>query len=417
MNNQKFVPGKTRINYGGRIYDKNEVNNLIAAAKEFWLTNGRFESQFILKLINFLGINYVISTNSGTSANLLAITSLTSKKWAVPLKRGDEVITTATCFPTTVAPIIQNNLVPVFVDVNLGTYNVDPKSIENAITKKTKAAFLTHTMGNPFEVEKIKKICVDHGLYLIEDNCDALGAKYKGQYTGTFGDLGTLSFYPPHHITTGEGGAILTNNIYFKMIIQSLRDWGRDCYCETGIDNTCMKRFDSKFGDLPYGYDHKYVYSHLGYSMRMTDMQASIGVAQMDKLEFFIKRRRENFEKLYKIFKKYEQAFILPEITKDSEPSPFGFTITIKDNQPFRRKDIVEFFEKNLIQTRMLFAGNIIKQPCMEGIKYKVSGTLENSDKIMNDTFWIGVYPGITDKMINYIKDKLDEFFEVNLFE
>jgi CDP-4-dehydro-6-deoxyglucose reductase, E1 len=409
----KFIPGKSRINYAGRVFDEKEMINLVDSALDFWLTAGRFEKEFREKLSRFLGVRYVITTNSGSSANLLAISALTSPKLGDKrLKEGDEVITTAAGFPTTINPIIQNRLVPVFVDIRLGDYNADPKLVEEAISDKTKAIFLAHTLGIPFEVDKILKLCKKYDLFLIEDNCDALGAKYNGKYTGTFGDISTLSFYPAHHITTGEGGAVITNDGKLKIIIQSFRDWGRDCWCEPGKDNTCGRRFGWQLGTLPFGYDHKYIYSHLGYNLKMTDMQAAIGVAQLEKLPFFIKKRKENFRKLYKFFRRYEDFFILPEIPKKAEPSPFGFILTIKDGAQFSRKEIVDFLEKNLIQTRMLFGGNIVRQPCMEGIKYRIASELKNADKVMNDTFWIGVYPGINDVMIDYIEDKVKEFFQ-----
>lgn len=406
-----FKPGFTRIGYAGRVFNEKEIIYLVDSALDFWLTNGRFEKEFRGRLAKYLGVKHVITTNSGSSANLLAISALTSPKLGEKgLKKRDEIITTAVAFPTTVAPIVQNKLVPVFVDTRLGNYNSDPKFIEEAISDRTKAVFLAHTLGIPFEVDKILKLCKKYDLFLIEDNCDALGAKYDNNYTGTFGEISTLSFYPAHHITTGEGGAVITNNGKIKEIIQSFRDWGRDCWCESGKDNTCGKRFGWQLGTLPSGYDHKYIYSHLGFNLKMTDMQAAIGVAQLEKLPLFIKKRQENFEKLYENFKEYEDFFILPKIPKKAEPSPFGFILTIKDGAPFSRKEIVDFLEKNLIQTRMLFVGNIVRQPCMDGVEYRIVGELKNTDKIMMDTFWIGVYPGITEEIIGYISDKINEF-------
>jgi len=407
----EFKPGFTRIGYAGRVFNEKEIIYLVDSALDFWLTNGRFEKEFRGRLAKYLGVKHVITTNSGSSANLLAISALTSPKLGEKgLKKRDEIITTAVAFPTTVAPIVQNKLVPVFVDTRLGNYNSDPKFIEEAISDRTKAVFLAHTLGIPFEVDKILKLCKKYDLFLIEDNCDALGAKYDNNYTGTFGEISTLSFYPAHHITTGEGGAVITNNGKIKEIIQSFRDWGRDCWCESGKDNTCGKRFGWQLGTLPSGYDHKYIYSHLGFNLKMTDMQAAIGVAQLEKLPLFIKKRQENFEKLYENFKEYEDFFILPKIPKKAEPSPFGFILTIKDGAPFSRKEIVDFLEKNLIQTRMLFVGNIVRQPCMDGVEYRIVGELKNTDKIMMDTFWIGVYPGITEEIIGYISDKINEF-------
>jgi len=412
-NQEKFTPGKTRINYAGRVYDEKEMIALVDASLDFWLTVGRYAKQFEEEFAKFLGVKYCLLANSGSSANLLAISALTSPKLKEKrLKYGDEVITTACGFPTTVNPIIQNNLIPVFIDVNLGTYNIQVDKIEDAITEKTKAIFIAHTLGNPVNLDKIRKIVKKYNLWFIEDNCDALGSKYKGKYTGTFGHISTCSFYPAHHITMGEGGAVLTNNLELKKIIASFRDWGRDCWCGPGKDNTCGKRFEWQLGKLPFGYDHKYIYSHLGYNLKITDMQAAVGCAQLGKLPSFIKKRQENWYKLYEIFKGYEEYFILPKHSKETEPSPFGFALTIKDKAPFKRSDIVNFLENNNIQTRMIFAGNIIRQPCMEEANYKVVGDLKNTDKIMNDTFWLGVYPGINDEMIEYIRKKVERFMK-----
>jgi len=406
-----FIPGKSKIQYAGRYFDREELGNLTDATLDFWLTSGRFEKEFAEKLSDFLGIKYAITTNSGSSANLLAISALTSPKLGHRrLIKGDEIITLAAGFPTTVTPIVQNGLIPVFVDVELGTYNAKIAEIAKAITGKTKAIFMAHTLGIPFEVDKVRQIADKHNLWLIEDNCDALGAKYKGKYTGTFGHMATLSFYPAHHITTGEGGAVITNDPKLKTIISSFRDWGRDCWCDPGCDNSCGNRFKWQLGKLPYAYDHKYTYSHLGYNLKMTDMQAAIGVAQIKKLASFIKSRRHNWDKLYQIFKPYSRFFILPECPKNAEASPFGFVLTLKDGIPFTREDIVNYLENNGIQTRMVFAGNIIRQSMMDGVKHKVSGNLKNTDKVMTSTFWVGVYPGITDKMMVYIKQKVAEF-------
>ena len=412
-NQEKFTPGKTRINYAGRVYDEKEMIALVDASLDFWLTVGRYAKQFEEEFAKFLGVKYCLLANSGSSANLLAISALTSPKLKEKrLKYGDEVITTACGFPTTVNPIIQNNLIPVFIDVNLGTYNIQVDKIEDAITEKTKAIFIAHTLGNPVNLDKIRKIVKKYNLWFIEDNCDALGSKYKGKYTGTFGHISTCSFYPAHHITMGEGGAVLSNNLELKKIIASFRDWGRDCWCGPGKDNTCGKRFEWQLGKLPFGYDHKYIYSHLGYNLKIADMQAAVGCAQLGKLPSFIKKRQENWYKLYEIFKGYEEYFILPKHSKETEPSPFGFALTIKDKAPFKRSDIVNFLENNNIQTRMIFAGNIIRQPCMEEANYKVVGDLKNTDKIMNDTFWLGVYPGINDEMIEYIRKKVERFMK-----
>jgi CDP-6-deoxy-D-xylo-4-hexulose-3-dehydrase len=387
--------------------------NLVDASLDFWLTSGRYADEFERKFADFLGLKYCLITNSGSSANLLAISALTSPKLKErQLKPGDEVITIACGFPTTLNPIIQNNLIPVFVDIKLGTYNIDTSKIEKAISKKTKAIFIAHTLGNPFNLEKILKIAKKCNLWVVEDNCDALGSKYKNKYTGTFGDISTYSFYPAHHITMGEGGAVLTNNFELKKIIASFRDWGRDCWCGPGQDNTCKNRFSWQLGKLPKGYDHKYIYSHIGYNLKVTDMQAAVGLAQLQKLPFFIKKRIENFNAIYKILKPYEKYLLLPAIEKNCQPSWFGFPILIKKTAYFTRADIVNYLEKNHIATRMLFGGNLLKQPAYENIKHRVVGNLENTDIVMNDLFWIGVYPGITREKLNYIKKTFNEFFK-----
>ncbi|MGA1847611.1 lipopolysaccharide biosynthesis protein RfbH [Deferribacter abyssi] len=411
---QKFIEGKSRVNYAGRVFDDNEMINLVDSALEFWLTYGKYSKEFEKKLADFLGIRFVLTVNSGSSANLLAFFALTSPLLKDrQIKRGDEVITVSAGFPTTVAPIVQYGAVPVFVDMELETFNIDVNQIEKAITSKTKAIMIAHTLGNPFNIEKVKEICDKYNLWLIEDNCDALGSKYKGKYTGTWGDIGTSSFYPPHHITMGEGGAVYTDNPLLKRILLSMRDWGRDCWCESGVDNTCGHRFTQKFGKLPLGYDHKYVYSHFGFNLKITDMQAAIGVAQLEKLPEFIKKRQENWQMLYDGLKDINE-FILVKPQKDSEISWFGFLITLKDNVNFSRNDIVKYLEDNNIQTRNLFAGNMIRHPMFEslkkGVDYKVIGELKNTDKIMNDSFWVGVYPGMSEKAIQYIIIKIKEF-------
>lgn len=412
----KFIPGKSKINYAGRVYDEKELINLVDSALEFWLTAGRYAKKFENNFSNFLDVKHCILTNSGSSANLLAISALTSSKLGdKQLKPGDEIITVATAFPTTVAPIIQNNLIPVFVDISIPAYNIDCSQLEKAISEKTRAVFLAHTLGNPFDISKVKSFCRKNDLWLIEDNCDALGSKYKGQYTGTFGDIATYSFYPPHHITMGEGGALTTGNTILKDIICSLRDWGRDCWCDSGQDNACKKRFSWRLGQLPEGYDHKYTYSHFGYNLKITDMQAAIGCAQLEKLPGFIKRRNENFKELYKGLKKFEDKLILPEATAGSEPSWFGFLITLQEDRRYSKNDIVEFLESKGIQTRMLFAGNIIRHPCFDGIrgnfaKYKVVGNLENTDRMMKNTFWIGVYPGMDSERLDYVISSFNGF-------
>ena len=410
---EKFIPGKTRIDYAGRIYDEKEMINLVDASLDFWLTAGRYAQQFEKEFAKFLGLKYCLLTNSGSSANLLAISALTSPKLGKKrLKPGDEVITTACGFPTTLNPIIQNNLTPVFVDIDLGTYNIQADKIEKAISKKTKAIFIAHTLGNPANLNKILKIVKKHNLWFLEDCADALGSKYNEKYTGTFGDISTVSFYPAHQITMGEGGAVLTNDPELKRIIASFRDWGRDCHCEPGHDNSCGKRFGWKLGKLPFGYDHKYIYSHIGYNLKITDLQAAVGVAQLKKLPRFIKIRRGNFLALYNFFKKYEKYFVLPQTTENSKPCWFGFPILVKPDAPFTRAEIVNYLEKNQIATRMLFGGNLTKQPAYENVKYKIHHSLQNTDLVMNNLFWIGVYPGITKEKLNYVIKVFTEFLE-----
>lgn len=403
----KFIPGETNILYGGRVYDHREVNNLMQAAKEFWLTDGHFCDEFSQGLTKFIGVRYCVLCNSGSSANLLAISALTSpllkERRLIP---GDEVVTTACGFPTTLNPILQNNLIPIFIDIELGTYNIDVSQIEKAITEKTKAIFIPHTLGNPADTDSIKRIAKKYNLWFIEDNCDSLGSKYKGKQTGSFGDMSTLSFFPAHHITTGEGGAVLTNNPLLKKILFSFRDWGRDCFCKPGTNNTCKMRFKQKFPGFPYGYDHKYIYSHIGYNLKMTEMQAAIGVAQLEKLPKFIESRRENFISLYDCVSKYPDVFGLPCWGINTEPSWFGFTLLVND-----RQKAVEFLESRKIHTRMLFGGNLLRQPAYKNIKYK-STKLPITDLAMNNLLWIGVYPGITKDMLNYMKEVLSEYAE-----
>lgn len=416
----EFVPGVTPIPYAGRVYDDKELINLVDSALDFWLTTGRYAERFEREFADFLGIKHCSLTNSGSSANLLAFMALTSPKFGGRrIKKGDEVITVAAGFPTTVAPIIQYGAVPVFVDVTLPTYNIDCTQIEQALSDKTKAVMIAHTLGNPFKLQTVKDFCDRHNLWLIEDNCDALGSKYlyKGEwrYTGTIGDLGTSSFYPPHHITMGEGGAVYTNNPQLKQIVDSFRDWGRDCWCASGHDNTCKKRFSQQFGELPYGYDHKYIYSHFGYNLKVTDMQAAIGCAQLEKLPSFIEARRRNWKLLRDGLSDSSDRFILPEPTPNSDPSWFGFLLTVREDAGFTRDDIINYLESNGIQTRMLFAGNIIRHPCFDEMRengegYRVIGELRNTDRIMRDTFWFGVYPGMREEMIEYMVKKIREF-------
>lgn len=410
-NQEKPFKQGDRISYASRVYDHDEVMNLVDSALEFWLTSGRYTEEFEKKLAEYLGVTYCSFVNSGSSANLLAFMSLTSPLLEErQVKPGDEVITVAAGFPTTVAPIIQYGAVPVFVDVTIPQYNIDAEQVEEAITDKTKAIMVAHTLGNPFNLEKIVKICKKYNLWLIEDNCDALGSTYtidgKTKLTGTVGDIGTSSFYPPHHMTTGEGGAVYTDNPLLNRIVRSFRDWGRDCQCAPGQDNFCGNRFTQKYGELPVGYDHKYVYSHFGYNLKATDMQAAVGCAQLDKFPSFVERRKQNFKRLYVGLKDLDDKLILPEKEPNSDPSWFGFMITVKDN--LNRNDIVQYLETHGVQTRMLFAGNLIKHPCFDQMrgddsKYRVIGNLENTDKIMKDTFWIGVYPGMTNEKLDYM--------------
>lgn len=413
---KEFIPGKSNIVFAGRVFDSKELINLVDASLDFWLTEGRFTKEFEEKFSNFLDVHYTILTNSGSSANLLAVSSLTSPLLGKKrLKPGDEVITIAASFPTTINPIIQNQLVPIFLDIDLENYNINTKLIEKAITKKTKAIFVAHTLGNPFDLNAITKLAKKYQLFLIEDCCDALGSKYNNKIVGSFGDIATFSFYPAHHITCGEGGALTTNDPLFQRIIRSYRDWGRDCWCKSGHDNTCGRRFNQKLGDLPYGYDHKYIYSNIGYNLKATDMQAAILIPQLEKLPTFIQKRKDNFQKITEIFEKYQQYFILPKPIPHSDPSWFGFLITIKDDVPFKREQLVKFLEDNKIATRMLFAGNITRQPAYYHnpfINYKIPFPLTNTDKVMNDTFWIGVYPGITSQMIDYIEQIINQFMK-----
>lgn len=406
-----------RIPYAGRVYDEAEMINLVDSALEFWLTSGRYTDMFEQKLAEYLGVKYCALVNSGSSANLVAFMALTSPLLGDrAVHRGDEIITVAAGFPTTVAPIIQFGAVPVFVDVTIPQYNIDASLLEQALSPKTKAVMLAHTLGNPFNIKAVKNFCDEHELWLIEDNCDALGSRYtldgKTQFTGSFGDIGTSSFYPPHHITMGEGGAVYTNNPLLAKIMRSLRDWGRDCVCKSGCDNMCGHRFDKEYGELPLGYDHKYVYSHFGYNLKATDMQAAVGCAQLEKLPSFTEKRKRNFSVLYEILSAAENSFILPTACENSEPSWFGFVMTCREN--IDRNAVVRRLESKGIQTRMLFAGNLTKHPCFDemrksGSGYRIVGTLENTDRIMNKTFWVGVYPAMTDKMLEYMGETIIE--------
>jgi CDP-6-deoxy-D-xylo-4-hexulose-3-dehydrase len=414
-----FAPD-ARIPYAGRVFDEKEIINLIDASLDFWLTAGKYAEKFEKDFANFLGIKYCSLVNSGSSANLLALMALTSPLLGKDrIQKGDEVITVAAGFPTTVTPIIQVGAVPVFIDVTLPHYNLDCSRLENAFSSKTKAVMVAHTLGNPFDLQTVKDFCDRHQLWLLEDNCDALGSKYfyngEWKYTGTIGHIGTSSFYPPHHITMGEGGAVYTNDPQLRRIINSLRDWGRDCWCQPGCDDTCGKRFARQYGELPLGYDHKYVYSHWGYNLKITDLQAAVGCAQLEKLPNFIKRRRENWQLLRDGLMDLEELFILPEAAQNSEPSWFGFLLTVKEEATFSRNELVRHLESQGVQTRMLFAGNLLKHPCcdemrLSGEGYRVAGELRNTDIIMNHTFWLGVYPGLTEVMIDFIIRKIKEF-------
>ena len=409
---KKFVPGETYVSYAGRVYDEREMVSLVDSALDFWLTSGRYTELFERNFAAFFKLKHAILCNSGSSANLLALSALTSPKMGEQaLRKGDEVITVAAGFPTTVNSIIHNNLVPVFLDVELGTYNVDVRYLEEAISSRTRAIMLAHTLGNPFNLDEVMRVAAKHNLIVVEDTCDALGSTYDGKLVGTFGKVATFSFYPAHHITMGEGGALITNDSKLKTAIESFRDWGRDCWCDPGKENTCGKRFAWELGSLPFGYDHKYVYSHIGYNLKATDLQAAVGVEQLAKVNTFIARRKENFRLYYEGLREFENAFILPVATSKSDPSWFGFLLTVRDDAGFTRNQIVEFLEKRKVATRMLFGGNLLRQPAYEHVTHRVVGDLKISDKIMNDTFWIGVYPGIDQQRAHYVIDQFHAFF------
>ena len=402
----------------GKVVGEEEAINLVEASLDLWLTSGRFNKSFEKEMANLLNTRYFLSCNSGSSANLLAISALCSYQLGdKKLKEGDEVITCATGFPTTVNPIIQNKLVPVFLDANIPSYNIKTSNIEKALTKKTKAIMIAHALGNPFDLDKIKKIATDNNLYLIEDCCDALGSKYKNKNVGSFGDIATLSFYPAHHITTGEGGGVFCKSSKLKKIIESIRDWGRDCWCDTGCDNTCKKRFGWKFEGLPFGYDHKYTYSNLGYNLKMSDMQAAVGLAQIKKASFFHRKRKANFNYLYKFFSNYKKYFILPESSVNAEPSWFGFPLTIKKGVKINREKLIKYLNNFNVGTRLLFAGNLTRQPYMKFQKYRVINSLKQSDEIMRRTFWIGLYPGLDKTNLQYTCKIIKKFFKDNKFD
>ena len=412
---QPFLPGLSVVPPSGKVIGAEELKNMVEASLDGWLTTGRFNAEFEKKLAAFIGIKHLITVNSGSSANLVAFNTLTSPKLGErAIQKGDEVIGVAAGFPTTVNPILQFGAVPVFVDVDRLTHNIDASKIEAAIGPKTKAIMLAHSLGNPFNLDVVTALCKKHNLWLVEDCCDALGTTYRGQMVGTFGDIATLSFYPAHHITMGEGGAVFTNNDELKTIAESFRDWGRDCYCQPGKDNTCGKRFCQQLGTLPYGYDHKYTYSHLGYNLKITDMQAACGLAQLEKAPQFIQARKDNYAFLKERLKDCEEFVSLPEPTEHSDPSWFGFPITLKENCPVTRLDLLTYLDQNHVGTRLLFAGNLTRQPYMTGANYRISGDLTNTDNVMNNTFWIGVQPALTREMLEFAASKIESYLGVN---
>jgi CDP-6-deoxy-D-xylo-4-hexulose-3-dehydrase len=407
-----FVPGQTAVPVSGRVFDADELVHLVDASLDFWLTTGRYAATFEREFARILGVRHAMLCNSGSSANLLAVSALTSPKLGDRrLMPGDEVISVAAGFPTTVNPIFLNRLVPVFVDVELGTYNVDVSCLEEAIGPRTRAIMLAHTLGNPFNLDAVSALARRHNLWLIEDNCDALGATYAGKLTGSWGDLATLSFYPAHHITMGEGGCVLASTPLLKTLVESFRDWGRDCWCDPGADNTCGKRFCWQLGELPEGYDHKYTYSHVGYNLKATDMQAAVGVSQLKKLPGFVAARKRNWSLLATGLRAYEEFLILPRATQGSDPSWFGFPITVRQGAPFSRTQLIQYLEGHRVATRLLFGGNLIRQPAYQGLRYRVVGNLPNTEVVMHNSFWVGVYPGLSTEMLNYVLDVFTGFF------
>ncbi|MFZ0546009.1 MAG: lipopolysaccharide biosynthesis protein RfbH [Candidatus Promineifilaceae bacterium] len=406
-----FVPGETEVPVSGRTFDAAEMVNLVDASLDFWLTSGRFAQEFERKFARYVGVRHAMLCNSGSSANLLALSSLTSPQLGErQLKPGDEVITVAAGFPTTVNPVLQNKLTPVFLDIQPQTHNIDTTYLEEAIGPRTKAIMIAHTLGNPFDLETIMAVANKHDLWLVEDNCDALGSTYNGRKTGTFGHLSTVSFYPAHHITMGEGGCVLTRSAVLKKIVESFRDWGRDCWCVPGEQNTCGKRFEWELGQLPYGYDHKYIYSHIGYNLKLTDMQAAVGLAQMEKLPEFIAARKRNWQQLYDGLKPFEAFFCLPEPTPNSDPSWFGFLLTIRPDAPFGRNELIGYLEDHKVATRLLFSGNLLRQPAYQDIPHRVVGPLTNTDLAMTNSFWIGLYPALTAEMLDYTLETFQNF-------
>ena len=410
-----FAGGETVIPPSGKVIGGSELKRMADAVLDGWLTTGRFNDQFEQQLASYLGVQHVLTTNSGSSANLLALTALTSPKLGErQLKPGDEVITVAAGFPTTVNPILQNGLVPVFVDIDIPTYNIEVEHLEAALSDKSRAIMIAHTLGNPYNLDAIMAFARKHNLWLVEDCCDALGSTYRGEQVGTFGDIATLSFYPAHHITMGEGGAVFTNNPELKKLVESFRDWGRDCYCQPGCDNTCGKRFSWQLGDLPQGYDHKYIYSHVGYNLKITDMQAACGVAQLERIDDFVVARKENFAYLSEKLQSLSDYLELPQATEGSDPAWFGYPITLKETAGTTRVDLLKYLDQYKIGSRLLFAGNLTKQPYFEGREYRVVGELKNTDRVMNQTFWIGIYPGIRKEMMDYVVDRLERYFGLN---
>jgi CDP-4-dehydro-6-deoxyglucose reductase, E1 len=409
---RKFVPGESKVPVSGRVFDAEDMMSLVDSSLDFWLTTGRFAEQFETEFAKLLGLPHALLCNSGSSANLLAVSALTSKLLGDRrLNPGDEIITVAAGFPTTLNPIIQNGCVPVFVDVDLRTHNVDASRLEAALSPKTRAVILAHTLGNPFDLDAVVAFCRKHELWLIEDNCDALGSTYRGKMTSTFGDIATFSFYPAHHITMGEGGCVVTRNPRLKRSVESFRDWGRDCWCAPGKDNTCHKRFGWQLGGLPAGYDHKYIYSHIGYNLKLTDMQAAVGVTQLKKLPAFVEARKRNWRRLHAGLAPFSEWLMLPQPTPQSDPSWFGFVLTVREGVPFTRNQLVQALEGNKVATRLVFAGNLLRQPAYSEIVHRVAGALTNTDTTMNNSFWVGVYPGLTDEMIDYMLEVFARFF------
>ena len=409
----QFTPGETAVPVSGRVFDAAELVNLVDSSLEFWLTTGRYAAQFERAFARVMGVRHAMLCNSGSSANLLSLSALTSPRLGEKaLRPGDEVITVAAGFPTTVNPIVQNRLTPVFLDVELGTYNIDVRHLEAAVSPKTGAIMVAHTLGNPFDLDAVLAVAQKYDLWLVEDNCDAVGSLYHGRLTGSFGHLASVSFYPAHHITMGEGGCVLTNHARLKKIVESFRDWGRDCWCAPGVADTCGQRFEWQLGDLPQGYDHKYIYSHIGYNLKLTDMQAAVGVAQLDKLPQFTEIRKRNWQILREGLRPYEEHLILPRPTPGSDPSWFGFLITVRPSAPFSRRQLIRYLEERRVATRLLFGGNLTRQPAWQNVPYRTVGDLTNTDIVMNQTFWIGVYPGLTPEMLAYVLDVFAEFMK-----